>query len=124
MFSYRVPSDIVKAIFHYLGAGATFSSDTNKINEAFYKISQSDNLSNLFNDFVFDTSKVFPYCPTIRFALDRLQKSDLLLLRNLDLNKYEVPKALANESDIEKLFPDKAERMLLRKASREFRNLI
>src|SRR3989338_385372 len=117
MFNQRVPSDIVKAVFHYLGK-CEFSANMPKIHKAFYEIYKRSEFSKLFNDMVFDTSKVFLYSPTIRYALDRLQKSDLLLCNMLS-DSYEVPDVLAKSPDIKELFSE-AERNLLQKSSQIF----
>lgn len=123
MVKQRVPSDFVKAVFHYLGAGKRFSADVPKIHESFFHICQSKDFEALCSDFVFDTSKVFPYCPTIGYALDRLQKADLLACRNPGLDEYEVSKRLGEEKDIEQLF-NNGEQLLLKQASAMFQKQI
>jgi hypothetical protein len=121
MVSKRVPSDVVKAIFHYLGAGARFSANIPKIHESFYSICRMQDFEVLCREFIFDTSRVFPYCPTIGYALDRLQKADLLSCRNPGLDEYEVSDVLAGkEAGIEALFSE-GEQFLLEKAARVFK---
>ena len=125
MFKERVPSDVVKAVFHYLGAGERFPAKIPKIHEAFFRLCQREEFSGLCSEFVFDTSKIFPYSPTIRYALDRLQKADLLACRNPALDEYEVSKALANaEADVVELFPSERERTLLKEAATLFRKYV
>lgn len=122
----RVPSDVAKAIFHFLGEEAHFRFPANipKIHSAFYELSQESDLSTLFEDFVFDTSKIFPYCETVSYALNRLQKSNLLACINPGLNEFEISNALSNW-DVEKteLF-NKNEIDLLKKAAKRFEDLV
>jgi hypothetical protein len=115
----RVPSDVIKAIFHYLGSKQRFPADVPKIHEIFYRICQESEFSPLCSDFIFDTSRSFPYSATIRYALDRLQKANLLACINPGLDEFEVSEELGRtnpDSDIERLFNEK-EKRLLRKAS-------
>jgi hypothetical protein len=123
MFQERVPSDVVKAVFHYLGENTRFSANVPKIHETFFNISQNSDFKGLCRDFVFDTSMVFPYCATIGYALDRLQKADLLACRNPGLDEYEVSKSLADEKEVEELFDDN-ERDLLKRAADMFQTQI
>ena len=117
----RVPSDVVKAVFHYLGPGERFPANIPKIHKGFYAICTNDDFKGLCSDFVFDTSRIFPFCSTIGYALDRLQKADLLACRNPGLNEYEVTKELSEQKDeIESLFSDK-ERNLLKAAAEVFK---
>ena len=122
----RVPSDVIKAIFHFLGEESHFRFPANipRIHSAFYELSQERDLSTLFEDFVFDTSKIFPYCETVSYALDRLQKSSLLACINPSLNEFEISNALSRWN-IEKteLFNEN-EKDLLKKAAKKFEDLI
>mgnify|MGYP001560210954 CR=1 FL=1 len=122
----RVPSDVVKAIFHFLGEEAHFRFPANipKIHSAFYELSQERDLSTLFEEFVFDTSKIFPYCETVSYALNRLQKSNLLACINPSLNEFEISKALSGWN-IEKteLFNEN-EISLLKKAANKFEDIV
>ena len=126
MKSKKVPSDVIKATFHFLGSEERFPADIPKIHTVFFKISQKDEFRELFKNFIFDTSKAFPYSFTIRLALDRLQKSNLLSCINPSLDEFEVSKNLGSEesdSDIKKLFSDD-EISLLQKVAEEFKKEI
>src|SRR3989337_2903343 len=113
MFRQRVPSDVVKAVFYYLGAGVRFSANIPKIHQSFYTICKDDNFKSICGDFVFDTSKVFAFSPTIGYALDRLQKADLLACRNPGLDEYEVTDELGKQrEEIESLFDEKERKLL------------
>ncbi len=115
----RVPSDTVKAVFHYLGKGKRFSADIPKIHESFYDICQIEEFKPICGDFVFDTLSSYPYSKTIRYALNRLGMSGLLVYINLD--EYEVTESLAgNESEIKALFPNENDIELLKKAAEKF----
>lgn len=124
----RVPSDIVKAIFHYLGAhdGSShcrFPANVSRIHEIFYELSENGKFKILFEDFIFDTSRMFPYSLTIRYALDRLQKSNLLECINPGLDEFAISKALANwDLEETKLF-NSEEIDLLKEVAKEFENL-
>ena len=78
----------------------------------------------MFEDFVFDTSKIFPYCETVSYALDRLQKSNLLACINPSLNEFEISKALSGWNiEITELFNEN-EIDLLKKAANKFEDLV
>jgi len=116
----KVLSDYVKATFHYLGR-TRFPADVPRIHKAFHAISQKPEFSLLFGNFVFDTSKAYPHCPTIRYALDRLQKANLLSCINPGLDEFEVSKALADQKqDIDVLFSEQ-ERQALKGVAEEFK---
>ena len=124
MFRQRVPSDVVKAVFYYLGQGMRFSANIPKIHQGFYTICGDANFKSICSDFVFDTSKVFPFSPTIGYALDRLQKADLLACRNPGLDEYEVTEELGRQhEEIESLFDEK-ERILLEEGAKIFQRVI
>ncbi|MFQ5662139.1 MAG: hypothetical protein ACE5F2_02710 [Candidatus Paceibacteria bacterium] len=116
MQEIKVPSDTIKFILSHLGTGKRFSTDRSQIHTAFYKISQEKLFSSLFKEFVFDTSRMYPYSETVEFAFDRLQKSDLLIL--IGLEKYEVTEHLS-KADSSELFTEK-EIKLLKKAAKRF----
>lgn len=120
----RVPSDVVKAIFHFLNPHFRFPADVPKIHEAFYKLAEEEEFSKIFKDFIFDTSKMYPYCVTIRYALDRLQKSDLLACINPGLDEFEISEKLV-ALDLEKfgLF-DGQEIEILKSAAQKFKGMI
>lgn len=63
-------SDIIIAIISLLGEGNVFPSSRSKLYQIFYNLSQKFTV--LFNDFVFDTSKIYPKCETIDIAVDRM----------------------------------------------------
>lgn len=124
----RVPSDTVKAIFHYLGEYPSgtirFPANVSRLHEVFYDLSQNGKFERLFEDFIFDTSRMFPYSLTIRYALDRLQKSNLLECINPGLDEFAISEALVNwDLEKTKLF-DSKEIVLLKEAAKEFEKLV
>lgn len=120
MKEIKVPSDVVKFILCFLGAGARFVADKVKINSAIYALSQDPEFNPLFKDFAFDTSRVYPHTDVVSFALDRLQKSDLLVM--IDWEKFEVSKALS-QSDPSSLFSE-SEIALLKQAAEKFQKMM
>lgn len=124
MKEIRVPSDVIKAILHYMGAHKRFPANVPKIHNAFYELSQEKEFLGLFADFVYDTSGMFPYSPTIRYALDRLQKSNLLACINPGLDEFEISESLSKwELDASGLFNDD-ETKLLKKVAEKFGTLV
>lgn len=116
MMKLRVPSDVVEATLHYV-AKKRFPADVPNIHKVFHLISKDTEISNLFSDFTFDTTKSYPHCQTIRFALDRLQKSNLLACINPGLDEFEITDKLGKANrDVEELF-DEPEKQLLKKAA-------
>lgn len=115
----RVPSDVVKAVFHYLGEEERFPADIPKIHSFFYKLSKRKGYRTLLSDFVFDPTKSFPYSLTVTFALERLQKSKLLSCINPGLDQFMVTKKLASKSDVDTLF-DPNERKRLQDCAKLF----
>lgn len=67
-----IPSDVAVVILSLLGEGKTFPLDRNFLYEKFYELSQI--FPTLFNDngYVFDTSKIYPYCEIVSIAADRI----------------------------------------------------
>lgn len=65
-----MPSDVALIVLSLLGGGKTFPLDRNFLYEKFYELSQS--FSCLFQDYVFDTSKIYPYCELVGIAVDRI----------------------------------------------------
>ena len=122
MFKQRVPSDVVKGVFYYLGSGTRFSANIPRIHRSFHSICEKEDFKSICRDFVFDTSKVFPFSPTIGYALDRLQKADLLACRNPGLDEYEVTEALGKQRDEIELLFNESERALLLKAATIFQS--
>ena len=116
MVKLRVPSDVVEATLHYVEK-KRFPADVPKIHKVFHIISKDTEISDLFSDFTFDTTKSYPHCQTIRFALDRLQKSNLLACINPRLDEFEITDKLGKANrDVEELF-DEPEKQLLKKAA-------
>lgn len=120
MREVRVPSDTIKAIFRYLGR-KRFSADIPRIHRAFYSLSRKSKFSNLFRDFIFDDSRSLPYSPTVRYALDRLQKSNLLSCINPGLDDFEVSEILIDWDIEESELFSAVEIKLLEEAAIEFR---
>lgn len=119
MVKMRVPSDVVEATLHYVEK-KRFPADVPKIHKVFHLISQDPEVSLLFSDFTFDTKKSYPYCQTIRYALDRLQKSNLLACINPGLDEFEITDKLGKSNlDVEVLF-DELEIPLLKRAAEMF----
>ena len=122
----RVTSDVIKAVFHYVSEQTHFRFPANvpKIHSAFYKLSQKKDLSALFENFVFDNSKMFPYCETISYALDRLQKANLLLCINPSLDEFEISDALSKWNIEETTLFNEQEIELLKHTAKEFKELV
>ena len=119
----RVPSDVVKGVFHYLGKSYRFPADLPKINRVFNELSKKMEYSKLLEEFVFDETRSYPYCETISFALDRLQLSSLLACINPSLDQYEISEKLASDKKIEGLFSTN-ERTLLEDIASSFQKQI
>lgn len=117
-----VPSDVIKAVFHYLGKSYRFPANVPKIHEAFYALSQESALSKLFEEYVFDTSKMYPYSLTVSDALDRLQKSSLLACINPGLDNFEVSETLANWPVEDTGLFESSELELIKKAADKFKS--
>ncbi|MCL4381026.1 MAG: hypothetical protein M1331_00775 [Candidatus Marsarchaeota archaeon] len=123
-FQKKLPSDTVLAVFHYLGEGSIFSSDLNRINAAFYNISQRKEFKVLFKEFSFDTACGIPYTETISTAITKMIRSDRLegsFLQNI----YRMPKCNLpyQEQYLDSIFSDE-EKKLLKKVAELFRELI
>lgn len=102
----RVPSDVVKCVFHFLGS-SKFEADVSKIHKVFFKMfTEIDELYLLTQDIIFEDSNPFPYSETISYALDRLQKSNLLHCGNPRLDQFEISHKLAEQSSVEELFEE------------------
>lgn len=122
----RVPSDVIRAIFHFLDEEPHFRFPANipKIHSAFYELSEERDLSTLFEDFVFDTSKIFPYCETVDYTLDILQKSNLLACINPGLDEFEISNALSQWNIEETELFNEKDIDLLKKAAKKFTDLV
>lgn len=112
----RVPSDTIKFVLSNLGKGERFLGNMRKINTIFYELSQEDVFESLFEEFVFDTSKIYPYSEEVYIAFDRLQKSNLLVIINNE--EYEITESLS-KTDPSKLFTEK-EMELLKEIAKKF----
>lgn len=124
MKEIRVPTDVIEAIFHFLGQGFRFSADAPKIHRIFYKLSEERQYAAFFNEFVFDNSQMYPYCATVRHALDNLQQARLLACINPGLDDFEITEVLA-KLDIDRagLFSS-VELELLKQAANKFKSLL
>jgi|SRR3989338_5894332 len=67
---FIMSSDVVVVILSLLGEGKTFPLDRNLLYEKFYELAQM--FPSLFQDYVFDTSKIYPYCEIVNIAVDRI----------------------------------------------------
>ncbi|MFZ5341077.1 MAG: hypothetical protein ACOZBL_00435, partial [Patescibacteria group bacterium] len=113
----RVPSDIVKGIFHFLGKDAEFEADIPKIHTVFFNMTKNiDGISELMSQFIFDESKPYPYSNTVSLAIDRLQKSNLLHCMNPRLDRFKISKKLS-EDGTENLFEQKEINILIKGAN-------
>ena len=124
MEEIRVPTDVIEAIFHFLGERFRFPADVPKIHRIFYTLSEEKQFASLFTEFIFDNSQMFPYCATVRYALDNLQQARLLACINPGLDEFEITDALA-KLDIDKtgLFSS-GEIELLGQAAERFKSLL
>lgn len=118
----KVATDVIKFIFAYLGAGFRFQIDLIPLHNAFYQIFQNPIYQNFFteNNIKFQNCGGLIFSNVITQALDRLQKSNLLLI--IDLQQFEISQRLA-ESDPGFIF-SKQEIFSLKQASNEFKRLI
>ncbi|MBM2817442.1 MAG: hypothetical protein HW401_32 [Parcubacteria group bacterium] len=76
-----LPSSVVVVILSLLGEGKTFSSDKNFLYEKFFDLSKT--FPSLFQDFIFDESKIYPKCEIIDFAIDKITGFGMVEWKNL-----------------------------------------
>ena len=116
----RVPSDVVKCLFHFLGP-EKFDADIPKIHQVFFEIlNQPSTIPSIKEDIIFEDSKPYQYSETITFALDRLQKSNLLHCNNPRLDQFEISEKLSELRSIEKLF-DESEIDIIKRGAEQFK---
>lgn len=116
----RVPSDVIVYTLSFLRVKMRFQYDASKIHIFFYGLSREDKFSELFKDFIFDESLLFPYCATIRHAFNMLFQSRLLEAIGPYLEECEITKALAKKDPIELFSFQEIE--LLKEAADRFMN--
>ena len=76
-----MPSSVVVVVLSLLGERKTFSSDKNFLYEKFFELSKT--FPSLFQDFIFDESKMYPKCEAIDFAIDRITGFGMVEWKNL-----------------------------------------
>src|SRR3989344_4088841 len=120
----RVPSDVVVAIFAFIGARKRFPYNREKIDTALYKLSQENEFADLFNNFSFAQNYIwsFPYCEEIGYALDGLFFSGLLECIGPYMQECEVTENLAKK-DFSDIFTQE-ETDLLRRVSEKFQKYV
>ncbi len=119
-----IASDVIKAILHYCGHNYHFTSDMPTISMVFFAISGAPNYRELFKDYTFDVSRMYPECEVVNFAIERLMKSNLIYLTSPGLRTMAISDDLAawNIKE-ENLFSD-VELYWLKKASSTFVKLM
>ncbi len=108
----RVPSDIIKCVFHFLGSGTRFKAQHPEFHKFFYKMSQLAEYESLMSCMTFDASQSYPFCSVVDFALDRLQLSNLLVSLNPNMDWFEASERLASDIHELELFSDEETRQI------------
>lgn len=116
-----VPSDIVIVIFSLLEKGKTIPADKNFLYGKFFELSKK--FPNLFEDFIFDESKVYPRCETVDDAIDRITGYRMAEWRTLECNYTPLPYLAEKGKELMELF-SAAGRDQLSKAAEEFNKMI
>lgn len=118
------PSDIVIIILGLLGRGKKIPQSNNFLYENFFELSQDPDFQILFQDFVFNTVALYPYCESVSFAISRIlggykivewrtSQKDYDILPNLVLKSEELMELLSAE-----------DRIIIRKAAEKFKVMI
>lgn len=113
-----IPSSVVVVILSLLGERKTFSSDKNFLYERFFELSK--NFPELFQDFIFDESKIYPKCETIDFAIDRITRFGMVEWKNMGDNYIILPAMIKRGKELMECF-SAAERIQLSKAAEKFK---
>lgn len=85
------PEDIIISLFNFF-PGKEFSADREKLHRAFYDLSKEE--PTLFEEFTFNTDKLFPKCEALDQALNNLEFSRYLRKFNPYLDSYQIETVL------------------------------
>ena len=116
-----LPSGVVVVILSLLGEGKTFSSDKNFLYEKFFDLSKT--FPSLFQDFIFDESKIYPKCEIIDFAIDKITGFDMVEWKNLGDDYIILPAMIKRGKELMAGF-SAAERIQLSAATEKFAEMI
>lgn len=117
-----MPSDETLIILSLLGEGKTFPLDRNFLYEKFYELSQS--FSSLFQGYVFDTSKIYPYCEIVSIAVNRIIGGwRMVEWKDGESDCVILPAMVKKGKKAMELF-SAAERVQLRDAAEKFKEMI
>jgi len=112
-----MPSSVVVVVLSLLGERKTFSSDKNFLYEKFFELSKT--FPSLFQDFIFDESKMYPKCEAIDFAIDRITGFGMVEWKNLGDDYIILPAMIKIGKKLMAGF-SAAERIQLSKAAEKF----
>jgi len=119
---FIMSSDVVVVILSLLGEGKTFPLDRNFLYEKFYELAQM--FPSLFQDYVFDTSKIYPYCEEVSVAADRIIGGwKMVEWKNGDSDCVILPNLVKRGREAMVLF-SAADRDQLSKAAEKFKEMI
>ena len=112
-----MPSSVFVVVLSLLGERKTFSSDKNFLYEKFFELSKT--FPSLFQDFIFDESKMYPKCEAIDFAIDRITGFGMVEWKNLGDDYIILPAMIKIGKKLMAGF-SAAERIQLSKAAEKF----
>lgn len=116
-----IPSSVIVVILSLLGEGKTFSSDKNFLYEIFFELSK--NFPALFQDFIFDESKIYPKCEVIDSAIDRITGFGMVEWKNMKDDYIILPAMIKRGKELMEAF-NVAERIQLSDAAEKFKEMI
>lgn len=116
-----MPSSVVVVILSLLGERKTFSSDKNYLYKRFFELSK--NFPALFQDFIFDESKIYPKCETVDFAIDRVTGFGMVEWKNMGDDYIILPAMIKRGKELLEAF-SAAERIQLSNAAEKFKEMI
>ena len=102
MEQFLVPSDIIIVIFSLLEKGKTIPADKNFLYGKFFELSKE--FPNLFEDFIFDESKVYPLCEAVDDAIDRIIGYRMAEWKLLECNYTLLPYLAEKGKELMELF--------------------
>lgn len=83
------PDDIVLFLLTGAGSGTKYlTGATSKIHQTIFELKEMD--PELFQDFVFNTNRIFPYCEQIDDALSSLRWNRLISMENIGFRAYTI----------------------------------
>lgn len=118
-----VPSDIVIIIFSLLGKGKKVPANNNFLYKKFFELAQDSDFRLLFQDFVFNSSKIYPYCESVEIAVGRITKFGLVEWETPESDYNILPALVSKGKQLMKLF-SAADKIKLNKAAGKFKEMI